>query len=84
MDYQDYTVKIEDWAIDAVDRMVRGDTRGAKTALSFANMALLNLPPGRSYAALEDLLYAVGVKLHHTQVQSNDESRKPKCGPCGG
>ena len=80
----DETVKAEDWVIDAVDRLLIHDIRGAKTSMSFADMQLLNLPPGASYPALEELMYQVRVKLNHTQVQSNDESRKPKCDPCSG
>lgn len=72
MDYQtDLTVKIEDWVIDSVERYRMGDIRGADTSLTFARMALLNLPPGGSYPALEDLMYQVGVKLSHKQVQTN-------------
>jgi len=70
----DLTVKIEDWVIDSVDRYIANDVRGAHTSLAFARMCLLNLPPGSSYPALEELIYKVGVKLSHKQVQTHDES----------
>ena len=76
LDYPpDLTTKIEDWIIDSVERYRMGDVKEAKTSLSFARMGLLKLPPGGSYPALEELLYAVGVKLSHKQVQTNDETR---------
>jgi hypothetical protein len=37
------------------------------TAFSYANLNLLKLPPGCSYAALEDFLQVLGVKLFHNQ-----------------
>jgi len=57
-------VYAEEWAIDAVDRLLLGDIRGAKTSLSYANMCILNSPPGSSYEDLEAFLCIVGVKLY--------------------
>lgn len=54
----------EDWAVDAVDRLLTGDIRGAKTSLSYADMCILNSPPGSSYGDLEDFLCKVRVKLY--------------------
>ena len=56
----------EDWAVDAVDRLLTGDIRGAKTSLSYADMCILNSPPGSSYGDLEDFLCKVRVKLYQT------------------
>lgn len=56
----------EEWAVDAVDRIMIGDIQGAKTSHSYANLNLLKLPPGSSYGALEAFLMRIGVKLYHT------------------
>jgi hypothetical protein len=57
----------EEWAIDCLDRLLLDDRRGSMTAFSYANLNLLKLPPGCSYAALEDFLQVLGVKLFHNQ-----------------
>jgi hypothetical protein len=57
----------EEWAIDVLERLLINDVKGAVTSYSFANMNLLKLPPGSSYAALEDFLQVLGVKLFHNQ-----------------
>jgi hypothetical protein len=57
----------EEWAIDALDRLHYGDIKGAKTSLSYADMNVINLPPGSSYRDLEDFLQALRVKLYHKQ-----------------
>lgn len=57
----------EEWAIDVVERLLINDHKGAVTSYSLANMNLLKLPPGSSYAALEDFLQVLGVKLFHNQ-----------------
>jgi hypothetical protein len=57
----------EEWAIDVLERLAIGDEKGAVTSYSMANMNILNLPPGSSYAALEDFLRVIGVKLFHNQ-----------------
>lgn len=54
----------EDWAVDAVDRFLSGDIRGAKTSLTYADMCILNSPPGSSYKDLEDFLCKVRVKIY--------------------
>lgn len=56
----------EEWAIDALDRLLHGDIRGAKTSLTYANMNIMKLPPGASYEALEAFVCLVGVKLYQT------------------
>ena len=57
----------EEWAVDVVERLAINDHKGAVTSHSLANMNLLKLPPGSSYAALEDFLQVLGVKLFHNQ-----------------
>ncbi len=57
----------EEWAIDALDRLNHGDLKGAKTSLSYADINVINLPPGSSYGDLEDFLQALRVKLYHKQ-----------------
>ena len=56
----------EEWAIDALDHLLRGDLEGSKITLSYANLNLMKLPPGASYDALEAFTCAVGVKLYQT------------------
>lgn len=56
----------EEWAIDAVDRLLHGDIKGAKTSLTYANMNIMKLPPGSSYEDLEAFVRLVGVKLYQT------------------
>ena len=56
----------EEWAIDAVDRLLLGDIKGAKTSLTYANMNIMKLPPGASYEALEAFVRTIGVKLYQT------------------
>ena len=56
----------EEWAIDALDRLLCDDLEGAKVVLSYANFNLIKLPPGSSYGDLEAFLCAVGVKLYQT------------------
>lgn len=70
----EFTVKIEDWVIDAADRYNLGDLRGAMTSLSFARLGLMHLQPGQSYPDLEELVHCVGVKLSHQQVKTSNES----------
>jgi hypothetical protein len=60
-------VYAEEWAIDILERILINDHRGAVTSHSLANLYLLKLPPGSSYAALEDFLQVLGVKLFHNQ-----------------
>ena len=60
-------VYAEEWAIDVLERLLIDDHKGAVTSYSLANMNLLKLPPGSSYAALEDFLQVLGVKLFHNQ-----------------
>jgi hypothetical protein len=59
-------VYTEEWAIDALDRLLHGDTKGAKTSLSYANMNIMKLPPGTSYEDLEAFVRLVGVKMYQT------------------
>ena len=56
----------EEWAIDAVERFLLGDIKGAKTSLSYANMNVIKLPPGTSYDDLEAFVRLVGVKMYQT------------------
>jgi hypothetical protein len=56
----------EEWAIDALDRFLIGDIKGAKTSYAAANLNLLRLPPGTSYGSLEVFLFHVGVKINQT------------------
>ena len=56
----------EEWAIDALDRFLHGDTKGAKTSLTYANMNIMKLPPGTSYEDLEAFVRTVGVKMYQT------------------
>ncbi len=61
----------EEWAVDALDRLLSGDSRGAKTSFSYASMNIMKLPPGSSYEALEAFLACIGVKVHHTPEQNS-------------
>jgi hypothetical protein len=54
----------EEWAIDAVERFLFNDIKGAKTSLSYANMNIMKLPPGASYEDLEAFVRSIGVKLY--------------------
>lgn len=56
----------EEWAIDALDRFLHGDMKGAKTSLTYANMNIMKLPPGTSYEDLEAFVRTVGVKMYQT------------------
>jgi hypothetical protein len=61
----------EEWAIDALDRLLQGDTKGAKTSLSYANMNIMKLPPGTSYQDLEAFIRLIGVKMYQTPDQKS-------------
>ena len=56
----------EEWAIDALDRLVVGDIKGAKTSHTLSLMNIMKLPPGSSYGDLEAFVQVLGVKIYHT------------------
>ena len=74
MEDRDFSNKLlycEEWGIDALDRILQNDYKGAMTSYTFSNQFLMGLEAGESYNDLEDFLNTLRVKLFHNHGSKN-------------
>jgi hypothetical protein len=70
-DFSNKLLYCEEWGIDALDRFLQNDHKGAMTSYTFSNQFLMELEAGRSYCDLEDFLNTLRVKLFHNHGSKN-------------
>lgn len=70
-DFSNKLLYCEEWGIDALDRFLQNDYKGAMTSYTFSNQFLMGLEAGRSYGDLEDFLNTLRVKLFHNHGSKN-------------